>query len=93
MNYYKCKCGAHEGWNSGMPIPKCAWCKKCETTPAYSPEGHKTERPFHLMVQHEVKTDEGPKILSRCRYCMKTLEQLGPDERIEIEAAAKKVDI
>lgn len=87
MQYARCKCGAYEAWTSGMPLNGCAWCKKCGTTPAYRPEGHKTERPAHQMVTTKVDTDDGNGKLTRCKWCMRTKASLEKDGE-PMEAAA-----
>lgn len=49
MQYAKCKCGDYEVWTS-LGIKRCAWCEKCQSTPAHGPNGHRTERPKHKMI-------------------------------------------
>jgi hypothetical protein len=50
MKYAQCKCGERKLWTT-MGIKPCLWCEKCQTTPAYGPEGHKTERPKHKILK------------------------------------------
>ena len=70
MKYYRCKCGAHEAWGSMPPAP-CAFCRKCGSDLAGSPDTHRDPKP-HDFRATVVETDEGPKPLSRCVYCMQS---------------------
>lgn len=76
MQYMRCKCGECQYWGSGMMPAKCNWCEKCETTLAGGPNGHKTERTPHFLVETPVETDDGHGILSRCKYCLQTKKQI-----------------
>src|SRR5688572_28990832 len=72
--YYRCKCGAVEVWGSIAPDP-CLGCKDCGTTPALTPDGHRSPR-SHVLIKTAVDTDDGQAILSRCRWCLRTMAEL-----------------
>ena len=75
MRYSRCRCGELEHWGSGMSPHRCARCPKCGSDIASGPSSH-GEPLDHEFVAHEVETDEGPKPLSRCRYCHRTRSQI-----------------
>lgn len=79
MKYARCKCGESEFWGSGMSPEPCCPCKKCGTIPGYGPDSHPEVRP-HEWVETKVETDEGPKTLSRCSWCLKTKKQIEADK-------------
>jgi len=79
MIYYRCKCGKQEAWGS-MPPNQCDGCSECGTTLDTHPELHRTPTP-HDFVATNVATDEGPKPLSRCRYCHRTKAELTRSEQ------------
>lgn len=68
MQYYRCKCGSHESYGSMSP-PQCAWCEKCHSNPALSPDDHRSERVPHKWVVDTVQTDEGEKPVTTCQWC------------------------
>lgn len=74
MNYYRCKCGSLESWSSTGPTP-CTSCEKCDSNLASGPHLHEDPKP-HTFEQQMVETDEGPKPLSRCRYCGDTKQSI-----------------
>lgn len=74
MRYYQCKCGESQWWGS-IPPSACIWCEKCQSNPAGGPSGHR-ERIDHEFIETSVETDDGPRVLSRCRYCMMTKKQI-----------------
>lgn len=68
MQFYRCKCGEASSHGS-MPPPPCRGCKKCGTTLATHPENHSKPEP-HQFQAKMVDTDEGPKPLTRCEWCL-----------------------
>ena len=76
MIYSRCKCGNVQQWGSGMPPAKCDPCPKCGTIPATGPDCHPDPVPHDFSFAEQVETDEGPKTLSRCRYCLKTKKEI-----------------
>ena len=80
MKYSRCKCGAWERWDSGIPPCPCQECYKCHTIPANSTAGNIAAIP-HEFVASMVETDEGSKPLSRCRWCFKTKAQVAKDQK------------
>ncbi len=67
MLTYRCRCGQTEAYGSMPPTP-CSGCKFCGTTL----ETHPTlwrDPPPHDYIPTPVMTDEGPKTLTRCRWC------------------------
>lgn len=74
MIFSQCKCGNLKSWSSGCETP-CAWCTKCDSDLATGPDLHRDRVP-HEFEAHKVDTDEGPKTLSRCRWCMRTKAQI-----------------
>ena len=81
MRAWQCECGKIKWFGTDNP-PQCEFCEKCGTTVAGSPDCHKTERTPHEFYVTQIDTDEGPKPLSRCRYCHRTKAQIG----LQIEA-------
>jgi len=82
MRYSQCKCGELQFFGSMSPFP-CSWCEKCQTG-----IGGKPERIPHEMEPWKVETDEGYKILSRCRWCMqkkRVLEENGEPMNFQTE--------
>lgn len=69
MRYWHCKCGKCEAFGSDPPKP-CMVCPECGTDYMGNPPKD------HDWVVEQTETDEGPKPLSRCRYCYKTKGQL-----------------
>lgn len=68
MLYYRCKCGYSEAWGS-MPPYQCHACPKCGSDLATGPNVHQEPKPHDFSHVTQVATDEGPKPLTRCRYC------------------------
>lgn len=84
MQYLKCECGDREVWTSGMNM-SCMWCKKCNTTPAHGPSGHKTVQPPHEMSTAMVPTDSGKMSLSTCVSCGHRKDQLVGEPMVDME--------
>lgn len=79
---YRCKCGDRKAFGSMSPFP-CDRCPKCGSDLAASPDGHRDPPTDHDFSSVEtVDTDEGPKQLTRCRYCQYS--------RAELEAQARR---
>jgi hypothetical protein len=74
MRYYRCECGDITSWSS-MGVLPCDGCKKCNTTLETGPKDHKVPED-HVFEPYPVETDEGPKSLSRCKYCLRTKKEL-----------------
>lgn len=74
MMFYRCRCGDNTCIGS-MPPSLCDGCPKCGTTLDTHPDFH-TDRGQHVMIPYPVKTDEGEKILSRCKWCKRTADQI-----------------
>ncbi len=86
MQYFRCKCGSVEHWSSGMgPFP-CDGCAKCGTNVAGGPDEHQAPEPHNFDLITQVETDDGPKPLTRCRWCLKTPKEI-ETLRLRIEAA------
>jgi len=75
MKGWQCRCGRLKGFGSDGPAA-CAFCEVCGTTVETSPELHKTERRPHEYYVETVETDEGPKPLSRCKFCYRTKAEI-----------------
>lgn len=71
MKYYRCKCGHCESWSS-MGVAQCAKCPKCGSDLAQHPDYHHEPAPHDFSLIEQVQTDEGPKPLTRCKFCLKT---------------------
>lgn len=85
MIYYRCKCGNCQAWSS-MGVNPCDGCPECNTTLETGPEHHEEPKP-HDFVPTPVETDEGPKPLSRCRWCMRTPREI---ERVKADYETRK---
>ena len=74
MREWRCTCGKARSWGSDPP-PVCMGCDDCGSNllDGLDPQPHK-------WIPHEVETDEGTKILSRCAWCYCTKKEI---ERIE----------
>jgi hypothetical protein len=79
MQYSTCKCGKYQSWNSGVYTP-CLGCRECGTRPGGEPIEP------HNFVAQEVETDDGPAMLHRCEWCMRTRSQV--QSEIEREKSA-----
>ena len=75
MQYYRCKCGKAEAWGS-MPPYQCSSCKHCGSDLAQAPDLHRDPVPHDFSHVEQVRTDEGPKPLTRCKYCHHTKEEI-----------------
>lgn len=75
MIYYQCKCGEAKYYGSGMSPRDCEGCKKCGTTFAQSPTGHKSLAAHDFndkrTIEDGIETDE-----SFCRKCYKARRHL-----------------
>ncbi|MCK9281419.1 MAG: hypothetical protein M0P71_12410 [Melioribacteraceae bacterium] len=75
MQYYKCKCGKHEAWNSGEALQDCEGCEDCKTTYAQSATGHKPLIPHDFKEIVEKRAIDGIEQITahymecqRCHY-------------------------
>ena len=66
MQYYRCKCGKHEYWGSGMVPAKCEGCEECNTTLEQNPENHRTPEAHDWVTKYDENTGEPYR---RCRIC------------------------
>lgn len=89
MIYYKCLCGKHEFWGSGMEPAPCKACDECGKTLATGPSEHKDPISHDFSMKEVVNTDEGPKTLTCCRYCFQTKTRI---EQQEAEKAKKQTE-
>lgn len=89
MAYGRCVCGKREFWGSGMEPAPCSPCEECGAVPAAGPNLHPDPVPHDFSLTSDVETDEGPKPLTRCRYCFKTRAQIakgvGPKAKQAVE--------
>ena len=73
MQYYRCKCGKAEMWNSGEPVFDCMGCEKCQTTYAQNEKGHKELKPHDFDNIEEKKLVNGEEKSVRhyrqCKVC------------------------
>lgn len=80
MQYYRCRCGETRSFGS-MPPDRCRGCSKCGTNLVnmrlQGLDDHRPPQP-HKFFTEQVETNDGPKPLDRCRWCLRT--------RAEIEA-------
>lgn len=68
MQYYQCKCGNCQAWNSGEVMHDCKGCKECNTTFAQSPSGHKELIPHDFSkIMYNQNTGKPYKMCTRCR--------------------------
>jgi hypothetical protein len=73
MRYYECPCGDTMAWGSDSP-PPCDPCLKCGSIPTADKS---IQTPIaHEFYQEKVETDEGEKVLSRCKYCCRTKKKV-----------------
>lgn len=79
MQYYRCKCGHRESWGS-LPPDRCQRCEKCGSDLAFSPESHREPIEHDFSAVNTVETDDGPKLLTRCRYCYRTKAEVQASE-------------
>ncbi len=79
MNYLRCKCGAAEYFESGMPPQPCQGCSECGTTYAYAPDGHKPLIPHDPKPQFDRNTGEPDGGI--CKRCFRRIK------RVQSEAA------
>jgi hypothetical protein len=63
-----------------MSPARCSKCLKCGSDLATSPSLHGEPSP-HDYYQESVKTDNGPQPLTRCRWCLRTKEEIENRER------------
>lgn len=75
MLFYRCKCGDRQAWGS-MPPPQCAKCPGCGSNLALGPDSHREPKEHEFTAVSSVETDEGPKPLTRCRYCHLTKSEI-----------------
>ena len=75
MQYLRCKCGKLEAWTSGEKLAECLGCKECGTTLNTGSNQHKAPMP-HEFIDTSVETDNGPAVLSRCKYCYRIKKQI-----------------
>lgn len=68
MQYAKCQCGKREFWGSGMLPAPCQPCGECGTVPGSPP---KQPAPHEYTIS-TVETDNGLQPLTRCRFCLRT---------------------
>lgn len=81
MLFYRCKCGKLASYGS-MPPDRCASCPDCGSDLAPAPDAHTGPKPHEFSLTSTVDTDEGPKPLTRCRWCYRT--------RAEVEARTRR---
>jgi len=58
MNFWRCKCGDREYFESGMPPRDCQGCEKCGTTLAMSKSGHEPMQPHVPVPRYSQTTGE-----------------------------------
>lgn len=75
MRHYRCKCGSSRSYGSMGP-PLCSKCGTCGSDLAGGPEAHREPKDHDFSLVDEVATDEGPKPLTRCRYCVRTKAEI-----------------
>ena len=66
MNYYKCKCGKQEYWESGMLVHDCMGCEDCQTTYAQHPDYHKDLQAHEWKIIYNQKTGKPYNICAKC---------------------------
>lgn len=81
MLFYRCKCGASTAIGSMSP-DRCATCDECGSDYATSPAGHGDPVPHDFSKVSQVATDEGPKPLTRCRWCHMTQSEIDKRDRV-----------
>jgi hypothetical protein len=59
-----------------MGVADCDKCDACGSNLARSPDTHAEPVPHDFSLVQTVQTDEGPKPLSRCRFCMRTRAEI-----------------
>lgn len=70
MNYWRCKCGETQYWESGMTPAKCKGCDKCSSTLATWPGGHGDIEP-HTPGTPRLEVDQDVCYrITRCRRCL-----------------------
>ena len=67
MQYWRCKCGKEECWESGFPPANCVGCDECKTTLGLNPDMHKPLEPHDLELRYDEKT--GKPSYQRCKKC------------------------
>jgi len=73
VRYYECPCSDTMIWGSDSPSP-CDPCLKCGSVPTTDKS---IRKPIpHEFYQEKVETDEGEKVLSRCKYCSRTKKEV-----------------
>jgi len=88
MQYYRCKCGKGYAYTS-MGVFPCARCRHCGSDYAQHPDNHREPKP-HLLMPHDVETDEGIATLHRCQWCgARKAEIEAKGEPFEYEEATK----
>jgi len=78
MKYNQCQCGELKFWGSGMNPSPCSKCDKCGT--GIGPE-YLVPKEHDFSMVEKVDTDEGPKTLSRCRWCYYSKADLEKKEK------------
>jgi len=67
MNYWRCKCGKSEKWESGMPPRPCEGCDECGTTFATHATGHMMRAPHNLEIRYDTHTGKpSHKVCTEC---------------------------
>lgn len=80
MRYLKCKCGNAQSWSSGYNYADCDGCKKCNTTLASGPDGHKPLAE-HEFVAYPIKADQEGVTETRCKNCHKTKRNIEKENK------------
>lgn len=78
MQYYRCKCGERTAFGSMSPYP-CQGCPECNTTLETHPDLHREPKPHDFSEVQTVMTDEGPKSVTYCRWCMRRRDEIESD--------------
>ena len=56
MNFWQCKCGALQAWESGSPPMPCEVCAACGSTMGMSPETHSEPTRHEWTTRYDAST-------------------------------------
>ncbi len=66
MQYWRCKCGKREVWESGETPALCETCPDCGSTLAQTPDGHQQSVPHDWITLYDQQTGAAYQTCRRC---------------------------
>jgi hypothetical protein len=84
MQYWRCKCGKREVYESGMSPQACEVCSVCGSTFSQSPSTHPEPIPHDWITKYDQDTGKPFKMCRRCGYSERTIKYLTDQTRNKI---------